>query len=339
MRDLALRYFSFIRRAPILSRHYSGLASPVCRLRRSSALRRCCSAPGRCFPALPGCGDVRTTDAALTGSALYALMPYVAVLNPQVRLAFAECAAAAFVPLVFAAIDVARGRAMMSVVLVAPAICALTAVHLPTTVLVGGLACVYSALAGETWLDRGSRTVATAAAVALGLGIAGWLLLPALGLLGTISAAALSDAAHSPENHFLLWQNAFRHAHGPLQGLLLDFSLIVPVAMSLLFGRTALRTHRTSRPLLGSILGSRSANAAAIGAVVDFAFADAGGSVPLAPAFTYLAIRIGAGGDRAAELQHDLASRLACCRLYRSAGEHRCRRLVRGQYEPGRSAH
>jgi hypothetical protein len=195
-----------------------------------------------------------TTDAALTGSALYALMPYVAVLNPQVRLAFAECAAAAFVPLVFAAIDVARGRAMMSVVLVAPAICALTAVHLPTTVLVGGLACVYSALAGETWLDRGSRTVATAAAVALGLGIAGWLLLPALGLLGTISAAALSDAAHSPENHFLLWQNAFRHAHGPLQGLLLDFSLIVPVAMSLLFGRTALRTHRTSRPLLGTFL-------------------------------------------------------------------------------------
>ena len=195
-----------------------------------------------------------TTDAALTGSALYALMPYVAVLNPQVRLAFAECAAAAFVPLVFAAIDVARGRAIMSVALVAPAICALAAVHLPTTVLVGGLACVYSALAGNTWLDRGSRTVATAAAVALGLGMAGWFLVPALGLLGTISAAALSDAAHSPENHFLLWHNTFRDAHGPLQGLLLDFSLVVPVAMSLLFGHAALRNHRTSWSLLGTFL-------------------------------------------------------------------------------------
>jgi 6-pyruvoyl-tetrahydropterin synthase related domain len=195
-----------------------------------------------------------TTDAALTGSALYALMPYVAVLNPQVRLAFAECAAAAFVPLVFAAIDVARDRALMSVALVAPAICALAAVHLPTTVLVGGLACVYSALAGNTWLDRGSRTVATAAAVALGLGMAGWFLVPALGLLGTISAAALSDAAHSPENHFLLWHNTFRDAHGPLQGLLLDFSLVVPVAMSLLFGHAALRNHRTPWSLLGTFL-------------------------------------------------------------------------------------
>ena len=193
-----------------------------------------------------------TTDAALTGSALYALMPYVAVLNPQVRLAFAECAAAVFVPLVFAAIDVARDHAIMSVVLVAPAICALAAVHLPSTVLVGGLACVYSGLAGKTWLDRGSRTVTTAAAIALGLGISGWLLVPALDLLGTISAAALSDAAHSPENHFLLWHNTFRKAHGPLLGLLLDFSLVVPVALSLVFGHAALRDHRASWPLLGT---------------------------------------------------------------------------------------
>jgi hypothetical protein len=195
-----------------------------------------------------------TTDSALTGSALYALMPYVAVLNPQVRLAFAECAAAAFVPLVFAAIDVARDRSIMSVALVAPAICALAAVHLPTTVLAGGLACVYSALAGDTWLDRGIRTIATAAAVAVGLGMAGWLLVPALGLMGAISAAALRDAVHSPENHFLLWHNAFRNAHGPLQGLLLDFSLVVPVAMSLLFGHTALRDHPTSWPVFGTLL-------------------------------------------------------------------------------------
>ena len=52
----------------------------------------------------------------------------------------------------------------------------------------------------------------------------------------------------------MLWHNAFRNAHGPLQGLLLDFSLVVPVAMSLLFGHTVLRDHRTSWPLLGTFL-------------------------------------------------------------------------------------
>ncbi|MBD0275318.1 MAG: hypothetical protein ICV73_25750, partial [Acetobacteraceae bacterium] len=68
---------------------------------------------------------------ALVGGALYALMPYVAVVNPHYRMAFAETAAAALLPLAFLAADLGAGRVLRTAAFVAPAIAGLALVHLP----------------------------------------------------------------------------------------------------------------------------------------------------------------------------------------------------------------
>ena len=164
-----------------------------------------------------------TMQAALTGSALFGLMPWVSITNPQVRLDFAECAAAALVPLVFLATDAGRGQVWRTIMLVAAAMCALTFVHLPTTVATGGLAVVYAAASGNTWRAGLGRATATTAGILLGLGLAACYVLPAISLLPEISTSALWDAHHQPEGHFILGLNTFHRS-----SMLVNAGLLVP---------------------------------------------------------------------------------------------------------------
>ena len=169
--------------------------------------------------------------AALIGSAFYVLMPWIAIGNPQMRLDFAECAATALVPLAFLAVDAglaidARHRLLTTISLVALTMCSLTFLHLPTTVITGGLIVTYAALSNTTWREGLIAAASTAAGVALGLGMAGWYVLPALGLLHTISSAGWW--LNSMADIFLLMPSTFHSLHG----LLFNTSLIVPVLLA-----------------------------------------------------------------------------------------------------------
>ncbi len=140
---------------------------------------------------------------ALLGGACYALMPYVAFYNPQTRLAFADTAAGALLPLAFLAVDLGRGRALRCMCFTAPVIAALVATHLPTVVLTGGLAVAYGAFSGSSARDGMRRAVSVAAGVVLGLVLAGTTLAPAL-LLQTFSQLDTLDAPfYDPTTHFL----------------------------------------------------------------------------------------------------------------------------------------
>jgi hypothetical protein len=157
----------------------------------------------------------RRVDAptALLGGALYALMPYVAIVNPQVRLAFAESAAAAVLPLVFLAIDAGAGRAARTILFTATAIALLAVVHLPMTVLVGGLAVAYGVFSAPAWRAAPARGAAVVAGLALGLGLAGITVLPALLLQPASQLDSHNWAIFQPENHFLFTTT---HLHGTL---------------------------------------------------------------------------------------------------------------------------
>jgi hypothetical protein len=142
---------------------------------------------------------------ALAAGGLYALLPYISIVNPQIRMAFAESAGAALLPLGFLALDVADGRFSRTLAVGAPTFAALALTHLPMTVLAAGLLSVYGGLTGMGWLDRLRRMCTTAAMVLLGLGLAGITVVPALSLLPEISSWQLnSTPGMRPENNFLL---------------------------------------------------------------------------------------------------------------------------------------
>lgn len=120
---------------------------------------------------------------ALAAAALAGLMPYAAVINPWVRFAYAEVAAAAIIPVLLL---------MLERVIVAPdnrplpglalAFAALAMTHLPTCVLVGHLIPLYAwAYGGVPGLRR------CLVAGALGAGLAGCFLIPAYFLLSNTS--------------------------------------------------------------------------------------------------------------------------------------------------------
>ena len=142
---------------------------------------------------------------ALAAGGLYALLPYISIVNPQIRMAFAESAGAALLPLGFLALDVADGCFRRTLAVGAPAFAALALTHLPMTVLAGGLLSVYGGLKGMGWLDRLRRVCTTATMVLLGLGLAGITVVPAISLLPEISSSQLlSVPGMRPENNFLL---------------------------------------------------------------------------------------------------------------------------------------
>lgn len=141
---------------------------------------------------------------ALAAAGLYALLPYISIVNPQIRMAFAESAAAALLPLGFLALDVADGCFSRTLAVGAPPFAALALTNLPMTVLAAGLLSVYGGLKGMGWLDRLRRMCTTAAMVLLGLGLAGITIVPAISLLPEISISQLSVTGLRPENNFLL---------------------------------------------------------------------------------------------------------------------------------------
>jgi hypothetical protein len=189
-----------------------------------------------------------TTEAALTGGALYGLMPGVSMINPQLRLDFAECAVTALFPLAFLAIDAGRGQAPKLIVSASAAVFALTLVHVTTTVAAVGIMIVYAASSANTWREALHSAANTTLGAALGLGLAGCYLVPALGLLGTISTSALWDPDHQPEGHFILGLNTFQS----LLGRLVDIGLLVPILLVLIVCGGAIAGRRAPRALLAS---------------------------------------------------------------------------------------
>jgi hypothetical protein len=189
-----------------------------------------------------------TADAALLGGGLYALMPWVSVLNPQARLAFAECGATVLLPLAFLAVDIQRSRLVATIVSLAIVICALTFTHLPTLVATGGLLVIYGALLNDTWQGRLRSIASVCGGIALGIGMAACYLLPALGLLNAISSFALWDYEHQPEQHFILAANTFNLRFG----LLVNAGLMAPLLMVIIFCGAAIIKGRAPMALVGT---------------------------------------------------------------------------------------
>ncbi len=188
------------------------------------------------------------TRAALAGGALYALMPYIAVFNPQIRFAFAETAASAVLPLVFLAADMGNARPLRTIVWIAPAIALMTVVHLPTLVLTGGLVVVYAAMLGADWAARARQMLAAVLGVLLGLGLAGATLVPALLLLKDVNPKFLELSLLQPEHGFL-----FRPVINYLttgKNHFLHLTLIVPVLAAGLGVPAALRLRGWPRAVL-----------------------------------------------------------------------------------------
>ncbi len=140
-----------------------------------------------------------SSQVALTGGALYVLMPYVAVADPQIRLAFAECASAALVPIAFLALELGRRRPRLLIPAVALAIAALATVHLPMTVIVGGVLAVYAAVSLDKRRGVSIHLAKVGYGTLLGLGLAGFTIVPALALLPNLAVGPLGSRARALE--------------------------------------------------------------------------------------------------------------------------------------------
>jgi len=186
--------------------------------------------------------------AALVGGALYALMPYIAIFNPQVRFAFAEMAASTVLPLIFLAADAGKGRLLRTIVWIAPAIALMALVHLPTLVLTGGLVVAYAAMLGSTWTSRARQLLAAAIGVILGLGLAGATLVPAILLLKEVSPDILELSFMQPEQSFLFRPVVSSLTRG--ENYFLHLGLIAPILAAALGVPAALRLRGWSRAAL-----------------------------------------------------------------------------------------
>ncbi len=168
-------------------------------------------------------------SSATLGGACYALMPYVALINPQVRLAFADTAAGVVLPLAFLAVDLGRGRILRTIGLVAPAMALLVVTHLPLAVLSGGLCVAYAGFCGLSVLDRVQRAASASAGVLLGLALAGVTLVPAL-LLQPFSQMETLDAPfYDPTTHFM-----FTMRFSSAMDVVLHGAMLVPVLCGVL---------------------------------------------------------------------------------------------------------
>ena len=170
------------------------------------------------------------TGAALTGAALYVLMPYVAFLDPQIRLAYAECASAVLVPVAFLAVDLGIRNRRLMIPLVALAMALLAVVHLPMTVLASGLLGIYSLACPYDWRSAALHVVRVGAGILIGLGLAGFTIIPALVLLPAITQQALWDPEHQPQNNVLFDPTSLQPS---FFSLFEDFSALVPLTLAL----------------------------------------------------------------------------------------------------------
>ena len=163
----------------------------------------------------------------MSAGALYALLPYNAILNPQAKLAFAETGCAALLPLIFFAVDIGRGQAIKTIVAVAAATALLALMHIPGTVVGGTMVCVYATLLGGSWQKAFRSGACTVTGVVLGLFLVSFNLLPAFDLMPEITQSAMLQDQVSPERNFLMqfgspWSDYVK---------LMNFSLVLPVGL------------------------------------------------------------------------------------------------------------
>jgi hypothetical protein len=185
------------------------------------------------------------TPTALFGGALYALMPYVAFVNPQMRLAFAETAAGAILPLAFLAVDLGAGRIAKTMCLLAPVMACLVLTHLPMTVIAGGLVIAYGAFSATSWRDAARGIVAAVAGTALGLALASITTVPTLLLQSASQLEAAFNAPNlRPENRFMFSANLM-HSDWPLMDAFKHSVVLLP-ALAASLGWYATRRTATA---------------------------------------------------------------------------------------------
>jgi hypothetical protein len=196
----------------------------------------------------------RHTDhsTALFGGAVYALMPYVALINPEVRLAYAETASGALLPLVFLAVDVGGGRISRTIAALAPAMAAMAFTNLPSTVIAGGLVLAYAAASStpsaNALPDAAARIAGTIAGVALGLALAGITLAPALLLIPYANYGVFNAPESQPVNHFLFTGKPLHQGSTLAADIFWHLAIIIPILIGgfgvLAARRTLKLTHR-----------------------------------------------------------------------------------------------
>jgi hypothetical protein len=193
------------------------------------------------------------TGAALTGATLYTLMPYMAVLDPQIRLAYAECASAVLVPVAFLAVDLGIRNRHLMIPLVALAMALLAVIHLPMTVLMGSLLGIYSLVCLDDWRSPTLRVFRVFAGILLGLGLAGFTIIPALALLPAITQQALWDPGHQPQNNVLFDVTSL---HPSFFSLFEDLSALVPLILALFAVRVGGISGRRNLAVLLTMLAA-----------------------------------------------------------------------------------
>ncbi|MBV9653387.1 MAG: hypothetical protein JOZ42_02360 [Acetobacteraceae bacterium] len=176
-------------------------------------------------------------------------MPWIALFDPQVRLAFAETAGIAVLPLAFLAADLGKGRPLWLFFGTALTTGLLTLMHVPTMVANSGVLLTYAALAERSVRATIRSTLAVIAGVGFGLAMAGYMLVPALVLLPSITSAAFWDAEHRPDGNYFLTLESLRSQ----LGILSDICVLAPLLLAVLVGARGLRAGRIPVNLVGSL--------------------------------------------------------------------------------------
>jgi hypothetical protein len=122
---------------------------------------------------------------AMIGALCFATHPYVMIVNPLVRFAYAEMAGSFFVVL-----GLMAAGSRHPLVWVPPAFGLLVLTHLPTAVLAGGVLPAWAFVMGGAGREGLRRMALTLAACALGAALAAAYLVPALGLLDEVNREA-----------------------------------------------------------------------------------------------------------------------------------------------------
>lgn len=163
--------------------------------------------------------------AGLLAGALYATMPYVAFLNPQARLAFAEMTAAPLWPLAFLAVDLCDRNLVRLAVATSAVFAAFIFTHVPSFILCAGLLPLYALAGGGDLRDALARGLACALGLVLGVLLLGFYFVPAFVLQHAIPSGVLDFGMDSA----LLTPRSFIGLTGKLQ----NFALVVPAAGAL----------------------------------------------------------------------------------------------------------
>ncbi len=172
-------------------------------------------------------------EAALAGL-FYVLAPYIGLLNPVRRFAFAEIVAEPLWPLAFLAVAAAGDDPVRLAVFLAPVVAAFSLVHIPSWILCVGIAPLYALAGASGPRSAARRALGAGAAVVLGCGLGAFHLLPAYALQAHTAVNNLEFGAG-----VLLTPASVASGAGKLRNL----ALLVPLA-----GAVALWASTRARP-------------------------------------------------------------------------------------------